>query len=172
MKQKRKSSIFHLTTLLFLLVAISNAFSQSNEILQNQRTEVVKEYVTLLGKGNYQSISQLFTKNALVVSSSGIPDNPYNFYKKLFTKTITNPQANLINIFEGAIDQNMQTAYFNFSWQNVEERRVSAKFLDLFLFEEKTKKIKVLFVFSNTFQEDIMTQLKSCSIKHFKNTRQ
>ncbi len=74
-------------------------------------------------------------------------------------KTITNPQSSLINIFEGKLDQNMMAAYFNYSWKNSKGEKVSAKFLDLFIFQNNMTKIKGIFVFGNTFKEDIMKQL-------------
>lgn len=158
MKITRKSFLS-----LFIVIVFSfakNVFSQTNISLQNQRTDIIKQYVKLLSDGNYQSIPYLFTTNASAVSSSGIPDNPIHFYKTLFTKTITQPQATLINIFNGTPDQNMMAAYFNYSWKNSEGKKVSAKFLDLFIFEANSTKIKWLFVYSNTFQEDIMKQLR------------
>lgn len=156
-----QSALFHnlfLTTLI-LLLAPHSVFSQGKSDLQTKRGEVIKQYVELLGGGDYKAISSLFTDRGLAVSSSGIPDKPQHFYKTLFTKTITSPNSRFINLFEGKINQDMMTAYFDFSWKNKYKKEVSAKFLDLFVFEKNTTKIAAVFVFSNTFQDDIMKQL-------------
>ncbi len=150
-----------LCCLIVLLVFSSEASFAQNISLQEQRVDVIKQYIKLLGKGDYKTIPQLFTKDALAISSSGVPDNPVHFYKTLFTKTISNPQSSLINIFEGKINANMLVGYFNFTWKNKENKKVHAKFLDLFIFQKGTVKIKTIFVFSNTFQKDIMKQLES-----------
>ena len=151
----KKISVFYL---LFFLIT-TNISAQSLDSLHNQRLKIIKQYIELLGKGDYESISHLFIKNGLAVSSSGKMDNPSHFYKTLFTKTISNPDATLINIFEGRLDLKMMTAYFNYSWNNTAGKRNSAKFLDLFIFQRNTAKIKTVLIFSNTFQQDIMKQL-------------
>ncbi len=55
----------------------------------------------------------------------------------------------------------MMTAYFDYAWDNIKGQRVSAKFLDLFVFKKNSSQIKAIFVFSNTFQQDIMKQKAS-----------
>lgn len=45
---------------------------------------------------------------------------------------------NFLLIFEGKLDQNMMAAYFNYSWRNTKGEKVSAKFLDLFIFQNNT----------------------------------
>lgn len=138
------------------LLTANSSFSLTNSLLENKRSEVIKQYIRLLGDGNYKKINLLFTNKGVVISSSGIPDNPTHFYKTLFTQTISSPNSELINLFQGTIDHDMLTAYFDFSWKNEKGKEVSAKFLDLFLFEKKTAKINTVFIFSNTFKKDIM----------------
>jgi hypothetical protein len=150
---------------IILILVAHSSFPQTKTPIQNKRSDVIKQYIRLLGDGNYKEISHLFNNKAVVVSSSGIPDNPMYFYKTLFTKTISSPHSSLINLFQGKIDHDMMTAYFDFSWNNGVGNKVSAKFLDLFLFEKRTAKINTVFVFSNTFQEDIMKQLNKSSEK-------
>jgi hypothetical protein len=148
-------------TKLFALISIllcANVSAQTNS-LQQQRVEVVKQYIKFLGQGNYQTIPSLFTQNAIAISSSGLPDHPVHFYEKLFTKTISNPHSSLINIFSGTSDKSMIAAYFDFSWKDTKGKKVSAKFLNLFVFEDNTAKIKNLFVFSNSSKQDVMKQL-------------
>jgi hypothetical protein len=150
-----KSFAFFFSTILLLLTPYSG-FSDS---LETKRNTVMKHYINLLGDGNYTEISHLFTNKAIVVSSSGVRDQPMHFYKTLFTQTITSPHSSLINLFQGTMNQDMMSAYFDFSWKYKTGKKVSSKFLDLFLFEKDSPKIKALYVFSNTFQEDIMKQL-------------
>lgn len=151
-------SFFILYLILFSLVG-NHAIAASTQNLHHQRTETIKQYVNFLGKGKYQSIILLFAANGRCVSSSGHPDNPSHFYETLFTKTISNPRAKLVNVFDGQLNQDMMAAYFDFSWKNEQGQQVTAKFLDLFLFEKDTAKIQEVDVFSNTFQKDIMKQL-------------
>lgn len=150
------------TIKLFILCFIvsTSLFAKKITTLQNQRLDAINQYVTLLGIGEYKPIINLFTSDAIAVSSSGIADTPSHFYKTLFTKTIKKPQANLINIFPGMLDHNMMTVFFDYSWENIKGQQVSAKFLDLFIFQKNTPKIKAIYVFSNTFQQDIMKQLE------------
>ena len=156
MKRSRR----HVFLIFLFLFTTTYVFSQTNSSLQNERMDVVKQYVKLLGDGNYQALSHLFTENAMAVSSSGKTDKPSHFYKILFSKTITNPEATLINVFPGNLDKNMMAAYFNFTWKNIKQQQVSAKFLDLFIFKKNTTKINAIYIFSNTFQKDIMKQLE------------
>lgn len=127
--------------------------------LAEQRTKVIKNYVKWMGTGNYQSIAKLFGKDGLAVSSSGIADKPEHFYKTLLTETVSNPKSILVNVFSGKANNEMMTAYFYYSWKNKDQHQVSAKFMDLFIFEKNSAKIRGLYVFSNTFQNDIMKQL-------------
>lgn len=158
-KHLRRFVSFHFSISILFLLGTTNINAQANVSLEKHRMDVIKQYVKFLGNGNYQPITLLFTKDALAISSSGKADNPTHFYKTLFTKTITSPKATLLNLFEDKLDQNMLVAYFDFSWKNLEGKQVSAKFLDLFIFQKNTEKIKAVFVFSNTFQADIMKQL-------------
>jgi len=129
--------------------------------LTARRTLTLNNYVSLLGKGNYQAVTNLFTKHGKAVSSSGISDNAPHFYRTLFTKTITSPQSKLTNIFKGELNPDIMTVLFDFTWKNTTDDTVSAKFLDLVVFQENTAKIKTLYVFSNSFKDDIMKQLDS-----------
>lgn len=144
---------------MFTVFCSQTVFGQ-NISLHKQRVDVIKRYIQLLGKGDYKAIPTLFAKDSLAISSSGKPDNPAHFYKTLFTKTISNPKSSLINIFEGIIKPNMMVGYFDFTWTNNKNKVVHAKFLDLFIFQDESAKIKVIFVYSNTFQSDIMKQLE------------
>lgn len=135
------------------------ACSAGTNNLAEQRTKVIKNYVKWMGTGNYQAISKLFAKDGLAVSSSGIADKPDHFYKTLLTETVSNPKSILVNIFAGKANNEMMTAYFYYSWKNQDQHQVSAKFIDLFVFEKNSAKIRGLYVFSNTFQNDIMKQL-------------
>lgn len=150
-------SISAITLSLFMMSALAS----HKPSLENQRIDVIIQYVTLLGEGDYHVLPELFTENALVVSSSGITDSPRNFYQKLFTQTLlmhANPQSELIDILPGKLDKSKAAAYFNFAWTNEKGERISAKFLDLFIFETTTARISGLYVFGNTFQDDIMKQ--------------
>ncbi len=153
--------IFILIFAMTLSLYMTSALSSHKASLENQRIDALIQYVTLLGEGDYHILPELFTSDATVVSSSGITDIPGNFYKKLFTQTISmhsTPKTELIDILPGILDKNKVAVYFNFSWTNEKNERISAKFLDLFIFEPKSEKIKNVFVFGNTFQDDIMKQ--------------
>ena len=45
------------------------------------------------------------TVEAMAVSSSGLSDVPVNFYRKLFTETISKPKAKLIEVYTGEDQQ-------------------------------------------------------------------
>lgn len=123
--------------------------------LQQQRIDTLKMYVQLLGQGDYKQIPDLFTKHAVAVSSSGASDNINHFYETLFLKTISSPQSRLINIFDGQLKNNMMTVYYNLSWVGGNGVLTSQRFLDLFVFQADSTKIKTVYVFSNRFHESI-----------------
>jgi hypothetical protein len=147
--------------MLFIFLIWFSQFANANvpNTLMEKRTTVMRHYIKWLGTGNYQAIAKLFSKDGLAVSSSGIADKPISFYKNLLTKTVTNPKSILINTFAGKANNEMMTAYFYYSWKNKDHHQVSAKFIDLFIFEKNSSKIKGLYAFSNTFQQDVMKQL-------------
>jgi hypothetical protein len=138
---------------LVLLAACTNVFAVGEEDLQQQRINTVKNYVKLLGRGDYQTIPTLFTKNAVAVSSAGESDSINHFYESLFSKSISSPQSKLINVFNGQLKDNMMTAYYNLIWKNKNGELNSARFLDLIIFQANSTKIKTVYVFSNKFQE-------------------
>jgi hypothetical protein len=145
---------------MILLTCFSQGvFAETATSLTDKRTKVIKNYVKWLGKGNYRAIAHLFSQKGLAVSSSGIVDKPEHFFKTLLTETISEPKSILINTFVAKANNEMMTAYFYYSWKNKENHQVSAKFIDLFIFEKNSEKIKGLYVFSNTFQNDVMKQL-------------
>lgn len=53
----------------------------------------------------------------------------------------------------------MMVGYFDFSWKNLAGKGVSAKFLDLFIFETDSPRSKKFWYLVIFFQEDIMKQL-------------
>ena len=145
---------------IFLLIFSTHAICQTQASLQDERINVMKKYVKLLGEGDYHAIPKLFVEKGYVVSSTGAVDESHHFYKTLLTKTISMPQSKFINIFVGKMNENMMASYFDYSWENIHGNRVAAKFLDLFIFEDKSSKIKRIFIFSNTFKAEIMKQLE------------
>jgi hypothetical protein len=144
---------------IIFLMFTSYVFAETTPSLAEQRAQVIKNYVKWLGTGNHKAIAKLFTNNALAVSSSGVADKPQHFYKTLLTETISNPKSILINTFAGQGKADMMTGYFYYSWKNKEKKQVSAKFIDLFIFKKNSPKLRAVYVFSNTFQQDIMKQL-------------
>ena len=140
---------------ILLTFTFSSAFSLSEVELQKQRAEVVKQYVKLLGRGDYQALPKLFTDHAVAVAPSGEADNINRFYESLFKKTFSSPESRLINVFDGRMKNNMMTAYYNLTWVNAEGEPESAKFVDLFIFQMGSTKIKTIYVFSNSFKEDV-----------------
>jgi len=126
------------------------------QLLQQQRIETIRSYIKLLGQGDYKQIPNLFTKHAVAVSASGESDSVPHFYEDLLTKTIISPQAKLINIFDGQLKNNMMTAYYNLTWTE-NGSPTTQKFVDLFVFQADSTKIKTVYVFSNHFQEEVFT---------------
>lgn len=153
MKQYKLSIIAIVLILLSFLVG--NAYATTEGELQQQRIDTIKNYVRLLGKGDYQSIPKLFTKHAVAVSSNGESDSIDHFYEALFVKSISSPQSQLINIFNGQLKNNMMTAYYNMTWIDSKGEPESAKFVDLFIFQADSTKIKTIYVFSNTFHDNV-----------------
>lgn len=147
----------------FVLVSFFavNVYAISETELQQQRIDAIKSYVKLLGRGDYQTIPKLFTKHAVAVSSSGESDSIDHFYESLFVKTITSPQSRLINIFNGQLKNNMMTAYYNMNWIDSKGEPASAKFVDLFIFQADSSKIKTIYVFSNNFHENVFEPEKA-----------
>lgn len=152
-------SVKVLSSLLFLFISTS-CFCFPSQALKSQRLDIIEQYIYLLGKGDYKKIATLFTEHAIAISSSGAPDKVPHFYKTLFTKTISQPQANLIDRFSAESNENIMVGYFDFAWKNIEGKPVSARFLDLFVFAPNSTKIEKIYIFGNTFQNDIMKQLQ------------
>lgn len=135
--------------------------AQATQTLEQQRLENMKTYVALLGKGDYDGITKLFTEDGTVVSSSGIAETSSKFYKKLFTDTINHPSAQLPQLFSSRNNSEVLIASFYFNWQNKKQQPVGAHFIDLFYFAKDSAKFKKVMVFSNTFKSDVMKQLES-----------
>lgn len=152
-----------LSGLLLCTLSIAKAADISSDELQQQRLQAVKQYIHYLGRGDYQSLSRLFTSHAVAVSAMGDTDSADHFYLQLFSKTISSPRSKLINIFDGQLKGNMMTAYYQFSWRNPQGTSTSAKFVDLFVFQANSTKIKTVYVFSNQFHEDVFTQTEAAS---------
>jgi len=51
------------TFCLLVFLITTNISAQSLSSLHNQRLKIIKQYIELLGKGDYESISHLFIKN-------------------------------------------------------------------------------------------------------------
>jgi nitrate reductase assembly molybdenum cofactor insertion protein NarJ len=151
---KQSKGLIQVCVIIIALIA-TTAFSVSETQLQQQRISIIKNYVKLLGQGNYKSIPKLFTKHAVAVSATGATDSINHFYETLLAKPLSTPQAKLVNIFDGQLKNNMMTAYYNMSWKNTKGELVSAKFVDLFIFQADSTMIKTLYVFGNSFHEDV-----------------
>lgn len=146
-----------LAILLGIMSVISSNIANAtvDEVLQKERTDIIKRYVKLLGHGDYQAIPKLFTEHAVAVSPTGEAENINRFYETVFRSTFSSPESRLINIFDGRLKDNMMTAYYNMTWVNADGELESARFVDLFIFQVNSVKIKTIYVFSNSFREDV-----------------
>lgn len=137
-----------------LLCFANSVFAMSDDQLQKERIDTIKKYIRLLGKGDYRTIPTLFTDHAVAVSATGESDGIDHFYENMFKKSFSSPESKLINVFDGRLKGNMMSAYYNLSWVNHQGGLESSKFMDLFIFQADSAKIKTIYVFSNSFKQE------------------
>ena len=105
----------------------------------------IKDYQAMLMEGDGEKVSVLFCRDAEVHSPLYGRINAGSFYKKLFKDT-QHSSIVLKGIFRNMHNPKQAAALFHYQWTLNNDKTVSFDCVDIFEFDEKSKKIKTLLI--------------------------
>lgn len=110
-------------------------------------TRIIKQYLKVLGIGNYKEIMKLFSPDAIVHSPLYGEVKASKFYRDLFADT-SESKITLLNIFKGK-DNFIGAGHFRYEWKLADGTLVSFECVDIFKFS-KDNYIKDLTIIYDT----------------------
>ena len=109
----------------------------------------IKDYLAMLMEGDNGKVSVLFCQDAEVHSPLYGKIKAQNFYRKLFRDTL-NSTIMLKGVFRNMHDPSQAAALFHYEWTLINDKTVSFDCVDIFNFDERSKKIKTLMIVYDT----------------------
>jgi hypothetical protein len=146
MKTRLISSV--LTSMLLINTAAIASEMHSSTSLQDERKQIVKQYILDLQKADYQDITQLFDKNGIVISTSKGKINAkeffYAFLPEILTASTEEHQA-----FFSSDNSNHLGARFHFKFKLKEGEAGEGEYTDEFVFMDNSTKLEAVYMFEN-----------------------
>jgi hypothetical protein len=112
--------------------------------------ETIKLYIRALEKGSYETITKLFTEDAIVTSPLYGKIKASEFYKALFKDT-TKSKITLLNIFVSKSNRDVGAGHFRYDWILKDRTPTSFECVDVFQFANDGK-IKQLTIIYDTYK--------------------
>ena len=142
----------HIIASILLLLTLSNTAmaSQSNEktSLQQDREQVIKQYIRDLQQADYKDISQLFDSNGTVVSTSRGQINAKEFFYS-FLPEITSASTEQHQSFISSDDSNHYASRFHFKFKLKDGETGEGEYTDEFVFVSDSIKLSAVYMFEN-----------------------
>ncbi|MDF1761581.1 MAG: hypothetical protein P1U40_13700 [Coxiellaceae bacterium] len=135
MHKYKKLIAITLTTL-----ALHSAFAVS-AIDQQQRIQVVKNYMSALAQANTSEMLPLFTADAKLYTDSNGFISPSAFFPAFFSK-IQHGDVTINGIYANPSKPNELSASIQFHWQDYKNQNHNGQFVDDFMFAADNNLIK------------------------------
>lgn len=119
----------------------------STALFASPREQIVKQYITDLGHADYKHISNLFTANGHVISTSRGKVNAKEFFYS-FLPALLKSETQLKEIFSDSVGEKL-TARFHFSYTMKDGEKGEGEYVDEFIFTEKSDKLAAVYMFEN-----------------------
>jgi len=120
----------------------------TSSLLQDERMQVVKQYIIDLQKADYKDITRLFEKNGIVVSTSRGKVNAKDFFYA-FLPNIQLASTQLNQTFMSDSDGNRMAARFHFIFKLKDGEEGSGEYVDEFVFSNNSSKLSSVYMFEN-----------------------
>lgn len=127
-----------------------------SETIRLERVNVIKRYIKDLQKRDYQDITQLFTKDGVVISTSrGKVDAKEFFYG--FLPSLSSANTELYQYFDSGLNSNIPAnktnhfaARFHFAYEEKTGEKGEGEYMDEFVFAGKySSKLAAVYMFEN-----------------------
>lgn len=115
---------------------------------QAEREQILHQYVMDLQAANYRDISQLFTQNGVVISTSRGRMNAKDFFYA-FLPEIKSAKTEFHQSFVSNTDPNHYSARFHFTFTLKDGEKGDGEYIDEFVFENNSNKLSEVYMFEN-----------------------
>ncbi len=129
-----------ITALALTTLAIHSAFAVS-AIDQQQRIQVVKNYMSALAQANTSEMLPLFTADAKLYTDSNGFISPSAFFPTFFSK-IQHGDVTINGIYANPSKPNQLSASIQFHWHDYQNQNHNGQFVDDFMFAADNNLIK------------------------------
>lgn len=129
--------------------AVATAHAQpSPDLLNAKRQQVIHRYVEDLAKADANDIGSLFTDDGIVMSTSRGKNNAKSFFSD-FLPMIYTAATDLHQSFISLDDVDRYSARFHLSFQLKDGEKADGEYIDEFVFEKNSAKLKRVDMFEN-----------------------
>ncbi len=118
------------------------------ELLNQEREQVVSQYIANLQNADYKAMMQLFTKDSFVISTSHGKVDAKEFYYS-FLPNITSATTELHQLSSSESDANRLTARFHFTFKMKDGSQENGEYIDEFTFANDSQKLAAVYMFEN-----------------------
>lgn len=116
--------------------------------LKAAREHVIHQYITDLGRADNKDINTLFVEGGTVLSTSRGTVNAQDFFNSFLTE-IQNANTEFHQAFVSSQDNNHYGARFHFNFTLHNGETGSGEYVDEFIFEDNSAKLKEVYMFEN-----------------------
>lgn len=134
------------THYLSLLLVVGVSLANASPAMKQDRQEIINKYLMYLQNGDYKSMYSLFEKNGIVVSTSKGKMHFKDFFGN-FLPMIRAAKTETHSIFSSPGDH--LAARFKFSYELKDGETGSGEYMDEFIFEPHSLKLRAVYMFEN-----------------------
>src|SRR5579872_6631657 len=135
-----------LSTLLCLSYSFP-AYSHANNI-NEARLKTIHQYLNNLQNADYKDMKNIFSQNAIVVSTSRGKLDAIEFFNA-FLPEVTAGNTQLHQTFISYDDKDRLAARFHLNLQLKDDEKVNGEFVDEFIFDKDSEKLTAVYMFEN-----------------------
>ena len=122
--------------------------ASANPVSNEQRIDVVKEYIQDLGAANANAIVSLFAPGGEVISTSQGRVSASQFFNS-FLPEVDHAEVSIGKIYKSINDDDHYSASFHFSWTMSDGSTGSGNYVDEFMFKPESNKLVAAYMFEN-----------------------
>jgi hypothetical protein len=131
-----------------VLLIVLSSYSLAASSLEVDREKVVRQYIIALGYADADVISDLFTEDAIVITTSQGKVKAKEFFY-FFLPTLESSSTELHQVFINKIKNGPYTARFHFKYKLKNGEATEGEYMDEFLFNQNSAQLKSVYMFEN-----------------------
>ncbi|MCI5082326.1 MAG: nuclear transport factor 2 family protein [Saprospiraceae bacterium] len=121
-----------------------------------QKLSIMKQYLQLLAKADYEALMELFSAEAVVYSPVYGEKLASDFYRELFEDTT----ASILRFQEGFVNEasNSSSLYFTYTWKMANGETYTFDCVDIFQFDESQKITSLRIIYDSAGAKEALSK--------------